>query len=73
MPDAHVITGDSAGANLAAAISLHMRDTGYKLRPKLQVLLYPALQMIDFLTPSYQEHAHDPLLRAEDAIRFILL
>ena len=36
-----IIMGDSAGANLAAAVSLKLRDQGLRI-PKKQVLLYPA-------------------------------
>ncbi|MCI9331486.1 MAG: alpha/beta hydrolase [Oscillibacter sp.] len=37
-----VLTGDSAGGNLAAAVSLMARDRG-EFRPHRQILIYPAL------------------------------
>ena len=45
--------GDSAGGNLAAAVSLKMRDVYFTPQPKLQVLLYPVTQCSDFNLPSY--------------------
>lgn len=49
-----VIMGDSAGGNLAAAITQRRRD--YKKKPDIlgQVLLYPLLQMADFQSISYR-------------------
>lgn len=41
-PDDIILMGDSAGGNLAAAVSLMARDRGEFL-PKKQVLIYPAL------------------------------
>lgn len=41
-PDDIILMGDSAGGNLAAAVSLMARDNGEFL-PKKQVLIYPAL------------------------------
>ena len=56
-------TGDSAGGNLAAAISLKLRDAHPDVpRVKLQVLLYPMLQAIDFRLPSIQTNRRAPLL-----------
>ncbi|CDW52793.1 alpha:beta hydrolase fold protein [Trichuris trichiura] len=48
------LIGDSAGGNLAAAVTQRMRNKGVKPTVKLQVLIYPLLQFSDFLTPSYQ-------------------
>ena len=41
-----IIMGDSAGANLAAAVSLYMRDNGEEI-PSKQILIYP---------PTYNDH-----------------
>jgi len=56
-----VVAGDSAGGNLAAAYCLKLRDANRKSQPedvipmpKLQALIYPALQAVDFKTPSCQ-------------------
>ena len=41
-PENVVLIGDSAGGNLAAAVSLMSRDRG-GFRPSRQILIYPAL------------------------------
>ena len=41
-PDRIVLIGDSAGANLAAAVSIMARDRG-EFEPKKQILIYPAV------------------------------
>ena len=51
-----VLIGDSAGANLCAAVSLRARDTGDFL-PTAQILLYPALWN------DYSENSPFPSLR----------
>ncbi|XP_071511289.1 arylacetamide deacetylase-like [Diadema antillarum] len=54
------VCGDSAGANLAAGLVQELcsetKNSPNLIRPKLQVLLYPVLQMFDLETPSYQKH-----------------
>ncbi|XP_038070544.1 neutral cholesterol ester hydrolase 1-like [Patiria miniata] len=53
------LMGDSAGGNLAAAVSQRFTfDPKYLVLPKikLQILLYPCLQAFDFQTPSYQQN-----------------
>lgn len=58
------LAGDSAGANLAAAVALRVGIEGGP-RVAAQVLVYPALN--DSLThPSYRTHATAPLLTTED-------
>ena len=50
-------SGDSAGGNLAAAVALRLseEDKSSQLpQLKFQVLVYPAVQMFDFNTPSYK-------------------
>lgn len=59
-----VVTGDSAGGNLAAALCLAMRDRGGPM-PLGQVLIYPGLGG-DQTAPSYTENAMAPLLRTQD-------
>jgi len=57
--DAIAIGGDSAGGNLAAAVTLVLRDSAYPLRA--QLLVYPA---VSFNTdrPSHRENANGPLV-----------
>lgn len=60
-PDAISVGGDSAGANLAAAMTLKFRGTAQS--PKAQVLFYPA---VDFAhdRPSIHENADGPIITA---------
>ncbi|XP_026879991.2 arylacetamide deacetylase-like 4 [Electrophorus electricus] len=68
------IGGDSAGGNLAAALSQRLlkRRDGRLPPPCAQVLVYPALQMADLNLPSYQQnHAVPMLFRARMAFYFL--
>ena len=56
------VAGDSAGGNYAAAVALYLRDDKFSPMPKLQVLIYPCVQGIDFELPSFQQNAAGPLL-----------
>ncbi|XP_074646674.1 arylacetamide deacetylase-like [Tubulanus polymorphus] len=56
-PKRIAIGGDSAGGNLAAAVNLQLLEVLGLNKPKLQVLIYPALQAFDLNTPSYQLNA----------------
>ena len=66
----HILPGDSAGGNLAAAVSLRLRDMKIQPQPKLQVLIYPATQSVDFMVPSYVANQHDPILNKRLMIAF---
>lgn len=58
-PEALAIGGDSAGGNLAAAVSLVLRGTPYA--PHAQLLIYPATEFtLD--RPSHHENANGPLI-----------
>ena len=60
------VVGDSSGANLAAAVSLVLRDEGDS-PVAFQVLLYPNTDpAMD--TESYQENADDPFLSKDEMI-----
>ncbi|KAK7114157.1 neutral cholesterol ester hydrolase 1-like [Littorina saxatilis] len=50
--DAIIVAGDGAGGNLAAAVALALRD-----KLTMQILINPALQALNFATPSYQDNA----------------
>lgn len=62
------VCGDSAGGNLAAAVTLAARDRG---APNIvsQVLIYPVLG-IDFDLPSYRQNENGPLLTRNAMIDF---
>ena len=45
--------GDSACGNLAAAVALRLRGDNIRPALKMQVLLYPVLQAIDYQLPSH--------------------
>lgn len=66
-----LLCGDSAGANLAAAVAHHLRaenHSGSPIRLAGQVLIYPGLGG-DTSTGSYQVHASAPMLTTEE-VRF---
>ncbi|XP_020014902.1 neutral cholesterol ester hydrolase 1 isoform X1 [Castor canadensis] len=57
------ISGDSAGGNLAAALGQQFtQDANLRNKLKLQALIYPVLQALDFNTPSYQQNVNTPIL-----------
>jgi acetyl esterase len=62
-PGGIVLAGDSAGGNLAAAVSHKARAVGPQ--PLGQVLIYPGLGG-DWSLPSYTEHAEAPQLTMRD-------
>lgn len=63
-PRRMAIAGDSAGANLAAAVCLALRDAGER-QPLGQALVYPGLGGADDL-PSRRECSDAPLLSTAD-------
>uniref|UniRef100_A0A8C6L2D6 Arylacetamide deacetylase n=1 Tax=Nothobranchius furzeri TaxID=105023 RepID=A0A8C6L2D6_NOTFU len=65
------VSGDSAGGNLAAAVSQQLqKEPGQKIKLKAQALLYPALQALDLNTPSYQQNQDMPILPRTLMVRF---
>ncbi|XP_066115180.1 arylacetamide deacetylase-like isoform X1 [Saccopteryx bilineata] len=65
------ISGDSAGGNLAAAVSQQViNDPDVKIKLKTQSLIYPALQTLDMNLPSFQENSHFPTLPKSLMVRF---
>lgn len=70
-----VLIGDSAGGNLAAAVSLMARDRG-EFRPRRQILIYPALgsdHSEDSPYPSVRENGTGYLLTAKRVRDFLAL
>lgn len=65
------VSGDSAGGNLAAAVTQQiLQDPDVKIKLKVQALIYPALQALDMNVPSQQENSQYPLLTRSLLIRF---
>ena len=55
--DMVIVAGDGAGGNLAAAVANEMSSL-----IRMQILINPALQMLNFATPSYQEFGNNTLI-----------
>ncbi|XP_066266860.1 neutral cholesterol ester hydrolase 1-like [Branchiostoma lanceolatum] len=66
------ISGDSAGGNLAAAVTLVLAKEKGLPKLKTQALIYPVLQAINFNTPSYIAHGHLNTLSTDLMISFWL-
>ncbi|NXP02681.1 AAAD deacetylase, partial [Thinocorus orbignyianus] len=70
-PDRVCVAGDSAGGNLAAAVTQQLlEDSEVKTKLKAQALLYPALQALDLNLPSYQDNEHKPILSKSAMVKF---
>ncbi|CAL8362758.1 unnamed protein product [Merluccius merluccius] len=70
-PERIAVSGDSAGGNLAAAVSQQLRrDPEQRIQLKIQALLYPVLQALDLNTPSYQQNRDMPILPRTLMVRF---
>ncbi|XP_017269641.1 neutral cholesterol ester hydrolase 1 [Kryptolebias marmoratus] len=62
-PERVCVSGDSAGGNLAAAVAQQLgSDDSMTVKFKVQALIYPVLQALDFHTPSYQQNQDVPIL-----------
>ena len=53
-PERIILSGDSAGGNLALSVTQSLIQEGHK--PYLLCLLYPSLQFFDFTLPSYRTY-----------------
>ncbi|XP_048397920.1 neutral cholesterol ester hydrolase 1-like isoform X1 [Stegostoma tigrinum] len=72
-PNRIAVSGDSAGGNLAAAVTQQLvADSSINIQIKLQALIYPVLQALDFNTPSYQQNMATPILYKHVMARFWL-
>lgn len=70
-PERICVSGDSAGGNLAAAVTQKLfSDSDAYIKPKIQALIYPALQPLDLDSPSYQENSEMPILSKSLMVRF---
>mgnify|MGYP000234603091 CR=1 FL=1 len=63
------VGGDSAGGNLAAVVSLALRDAGDACVPRLQLLIYPATDQ-RALAPSHTSNGQGYLLTADTIAYF---
>ncbi|KFQ40973.1 Arylacetamide deacetylase-like 4, partial [Nestor notabilis] len=66
------VCGDSAGGNLAAAVSQTLAGRSDLPSLRAQVLIYPGLQALDFNLPSYHQNRGVPPLFRERAAFFAL-
>lgn len=72
-PERVAVCGDSAGGNLAAAVAQRIgTENSTSAKFKLQVLIYPVLQALDFNTASYQQNHNVPILYRRLMARFWL-
>ncbi|XP_030633314.1 arylacetamide deacetylase [Chanos chanos] len=70
-PGRIAVSGDSAGGNLAAAVSQKLlQEPEQEVQLKAQALIYPVLQALDLNTPSYQQNQHMPILPRTLMVRF---
>jgi len=72
-----MIVGDSAGGNLAAAVSHYLATVSEihckRQYLKAQILIYPSLQFLDFNLSSYVANADNDILSREDHANFVSL
>ncbi|KAM9318888.1 arylacetamide deacetylase [Pholidichthys leucotaenia] len=70
-PGRIAVSGDSAGGNLAAAVTQQLqKEPSQQIQLKAQALLYPVLQALDLNTPSYQQNRDMPILPRTLMVRF---
>uniref|UniRef100_A0A8C5QQI7 Neutral cholesterol ester hydrolase 1 n=1 Tax=Leptobrachium leishanense TaxID=445787 RepID=A0A8C5QQI7_9ANUR len=71
--DRIAISGDSAGGNMAAAVCQQLtEDPNQTIKLKLQALINPVLQVLDFNTPSYQQNTDMLIVPRLRTIKFCL-
>ncbi|XP_068604232.1 neutral cholesterol ester hydrolase 1-like [Brachionichthys hirsutus] len=72
-PQRLCLSGDSSGGNLAAAVAQELgSDDALTVKFKVQALIYPVLQALDFHTPSYQQNQAVPILYRPLMASFLL-
>ncbi|XP_066462799.1 arylacetamide deacetylase-like 4 [Eleutherodactylus coqui] len=73
IPSSVIICGDSAGGNLTAGVCQSLVGIADIPKPLAQIMIYPAVQIADFNTPSYQQNKMVPLLPQELAVYLSLM
>ncbi|XP_038148258.1 neutral cholesterol ester hydrolase 1a [Cyprinodon tularosa] len=72
-PERVAVSGDSAGGNLAAAVAQEIStDDSVSVKFSIQALIYPALQALDFNTPSYVQNDNMAILPRRVMVQFWL-
>ncbi|MEQ2188179.1 hypothetical protein GOODEAATRI_012394, partial [Goodea atripinnis] len=72
-PERVAVSGDSAGGNLAAAVAQEIStDDSMSVKFSVQALIYPALQALDFNTPSYVQNHNMAILSRQVMVQFWL-
>uniref|UniRef100_A0A3B3Z8G5 Alpha/beta hydrolase fold-3 domain-containing protein n=1 Tax=Periophthalmus magnuspinnatus TaxID=409849 RepID=A0A3B3Z8G5_9GOBI len=70
-PERVGVSGDSAGGNLAAAVAQEIsQDSSMTVKFSAQALVYPALQALDFHTPSCIQNQNIPVLSRSSLVQF---
>lgn len=67
------VAGDSAGGNLALAVTGHLHSgavEGATFRAAKLALIYPALQALDFNLPAFHDNAHELILTRYNMARY---
>ncbi|XP_053307778.1 arylacetamide deacetylase-like 4 [Spea bombifrons] len=67
-----IISGDSAGGNLTAAVCQALVGRTDLPKPLAQVLIYPSVQMVDLNLPSFQQNRAVPILYRERAAFYMI-
>ena len=61
-------SGDSAGGNLATAVTMRLTQLPLPAKPVAQVLIYPTLQVFDVQLPAFQQNAGKMFLSLEEIV-----
>ncbi|XP_053106199.1 arylacetamide deacetylase-like 4 [Hemicordylus capensis] len=68
-PNRIILAGESCGGSICAAISRELVKRDYPLKLRAQVLLYPLLQIVNVILPSYQQNRFGPGLTSKRGLK----
>ncbi|XP_015745863.2 arylacetamide deacetylase-like 4 [Python bivittatus] len=71
-PNCILLAGDSSGGALTAAVSRELVKKGNQPKIRAQILIYPFLQILDLLLPSYLQNCQGPFLTRKLALTLAL-